>query len=275
MQKVIVYLLSNYLRLVNSISPRLGGKHAFLLFCYPFPLKFKKYQSDFLKTSHFSFLDFEGKRIAQYRWGSGEKVILCLHGWQSNSFRWKKYVEVLDKKKYKMICLDAPAHGRSDGVLFNVPMYARLIQQFLEQNKVDSILSHSLGAFSTMYLLSNYPLLSPPKVIALGTPSYANSFIDEFIRVLNLSSKARRNLVTYFTNYSGLKTNDFDSKLFAKNQKSFGLIVHDINDKEAPFEYAKEMAKIWPKSRFLGTEGFGHKLRDDSVVQEVIKFIDH
>jgi hypothetical protein len=253
----------------------LGGKHAFLLFCYPFPLKFKKYQSDFLKTSHFSFLDFEGKRIAQYRWGSGEKVILCLHGWQSNSFRWKKYVEVLDKKKYKMICLDAPAHGRSDGVLFNVPMYARLIQQFLEQNKVDSILSHSLGAFSTMYLLSNYPLLSPPKVIALGTPSYADSFIDEFIRVLNLSSKARRNLVTYFTNYSGLKTNDFDSKLFAKNQKSFGLIVHDINDKEAPFEYAKEMAKIWPKSRFLGTEGFGHKLRDDSVVQEVIKFIDH
>lgn len=275
MQKVIVYLLSNYLRLVNSISPRLGGKHAFLLFCYPFPLKFKKYQSDFLKTSHFSFLDFEGKRIAQYRWGSGEKVILCLHGWQSNSFRWKKYVEVLDKKKYKMICLDAPAHGRSDGVLFNVPMYARLIQQFLEQNKVDSILSHSLGAFSTMYLLSNYPLLSPPKVIALGTPSYADSFIDEFIRVLNLSSKARRNLVTYFTNYSGLKTNDFDSKLFAKNQKSFGLIVHDINDKEAPFEYAKEMAKIWPKSRFLGTKGFGHKLRDDSVVQEVIKFIDH
>lgn len=275
MQKVIVYLLSNYLRLVNSISPRLGGKHAFLLFCYPFPLKFKKYQSDFLKTSHFSFLDFEGKRIAQYRWGSGEKVILCLHGWQSNSFRWKKYVEVLDKKKYTMICLDAPAHGRSDGVLFNVPMYARLIQQFLEQNKVDSILSHSLGAFSTMYLLSNYPLLSPPKVIALGTPCYADSFIDEFIRVLNLSSKARRNLVTYFTNYSGLKTNDFDSKLFAKNQKSFGLIVHDINDKEAPFEYAKEMAKIWPKSRFLGTEGFGHKLRDDSVVQEVIKFIDH
>ena len=275
MQKVIVYLLSNYLRLVNSISPRLGGKHAFLLFCYPFPLKFKKYQSDFLKTSHFSFLDFEGKRIAQYKWGSGEKVIFCLHGWQSNSFRWKKYVEVLDKKKYTMICLDAPAHGRSDGVLFNVPMYARLIQQFLEQNKVDSILSHSLGAFSTMYLLSNYPLLSPPKVIALGTPSYADSFIDEFIRVLNLSSKARRNLVTYFTNYSGLKTNDFDSKLFAKNQKSFGLIVHDINDKEAPFEYAKEMAKIWPKSRFLGTEGFGHKLRDDSVVQEVIKFIDH
>ena len=275
MQKVIVYLLSNYLRLVNSISPRLGGKHAFLLFCYPFPLKFKKYQSDFLKTSHFSFLDFEGKRIAQYRWGSGEKVILCLHGWQSNSFRWKKYVEVLDKKKYTMICLDAPAHGRSDGVLFNVPMYARLIQQFLEQNKVDSILSHSLGAFSTMYLLSNYPLLSPPKVIALGTPSYADSFIDEFIRVLNLSSKTRRNLVTYFTNYSGLKTNDFDSKLFAKNQKSFGLIVHDINDKEAPFEYAKEMAKIWPKSRFLGTEGVGHKLRDDSVVQEVIKFIDH
>lgn len=262
------------MRLVNFFSSRLGGKHAFLLFCYPFPIKLKKQQSDFLNTGHLSFGNFEGKRIAQYQWGDGKEVILCLHGWQSSSFRWKKYVEAFDKDKYKVICIDAPAHGKSDGILFNVPMYSRLIQQLLEQNKVDYIISHSLGAFSTMYLLGINPKLTPKKVIALGTPSNADFFIDEFIRILNLSTKIRKNLVSYFSNYSGLITQNFDSKLFAKNQKSIGLIVHDKNDEAAPFEYAQAMAKLWPKSTFIATEGFGHKLRDDSVVQKVVGFIE-
>lgn len=258
---------------MNFISPRLGGKHAFLLFCYPFPLKLKKHQYEFLKSGKISFIDFEGKRVAHYNWGSGEKVILCLHGWQSSSFRWKKYVEAFDKKEYTIICLDAPAHGRSEGRLFNIPMYSRLIQQFLGQNETSIILSHSLGAFSTMYLLSKKPELSPKKVIALGTPNNADFFIDEFIRVLGLSLVIRKNLVNYFSNYSGMKTSDFDSKLFAKNQKSSGLIIHDKRDLEAPFNYAKDMAEIWPKSIFVETDGLGHKLKHDFVVKEVMEFM--
>lgn len=274
MQRIILVLLRFYLKGVNIVSSRLGGKYAFLLFCYPFPIKLKKHQYEFLKSGQLSFFDFEGKRIAQYKWGTGEKVILCLHGWQSSSFRWKKYVEALDKKDYTIICIDAPAHGKSDGSLFNVPMYSRLIQQFLERNEINIILSHSLGAFSTMYLLSENPKLSPNKIIALGTPNHADFFIDEFIRVLGLSKAIRKNLVNYFSNYSGMNTTDFDSKLFARNQKSYGLIIHDKCDKEAPFEYAKEMSKFWSQSIFVETVGLGHKLRDDTVVQEVIRFVE-
>jgi hypothetical protein len=125
-----------------------------------------------------------------------------------------------------------------------------------------------------MYLLSEKPELSPKKIIALGTPNNADFFIDEFIRVLGLSTAIRKNLVDYFSDYSGMITKDFDSKLFAKNQNSVGLIIHDQNDKEAPFEYARDMAKLWPRSTFIGTEGFGHKLRDESIVQEVVRFLE-
>jgi hypothetical protein len=71
-----------------------------------------------------------------------------------------------------------------------------------------------------------------------------------------------------------MNTTDFDSKLFARNQKSYGLIIHDKCDKEAPFEYAKEMSKFWSQSIFVETVGLGHKLRDDTVVQEVIRFVE-
>jgi hypothetical protein len=71
-----------------------------------------------------------------------------------------------------------------------------------------------------------------------------------------------------------MKTTDFDSKLFAKNQKSLGLIIHDKRDVEAPFNYAKDMAEIWPKSIFVETDGLGHKLRDDFVVKAVMEFME-
>jgi pimeloyl-ACP methyl ester carboxylesterase len=252
----------------------LGGKHAFLLFCYPFPLKLKKYQSAFLSTGRSSYLDFEGKKIAQYQWGCGEKKILCLHGWQSSSYRWRKYIQTFNHDVYTITCLDAPAHGKSDGKLFNVLMYARLIEHYLTLHPSDYILSHSLGAFSSMYLFAHKPHYAPRKIAALGTPSSAHFFIDEYIRILGVSNTVRDNLVRYFKDYSKLDPSDFDTKLFAKHQNSEGLIIHDEHDQDVPFEYAREMAKLWKNAKFIATRRLGHKLRDQSVVDCVVQFFE-
>lgn len=274
MQKWIISLLSTYLKVLNKLSSKLGGRHAFLLFCYPFPLKLKKHQSQFLATGRASTFYFEGKKIRMYKWGSGDKVVLCLHGWQSNSFRWKKYIESIDLDRFTIICLDAPAHGQSEGRYLNVLMYSRLIELFLYNNSVDYIIGHSLGAFSSMYLFSQKPALSTHKLVALGTPNYVDYFIDEFIRILDLSVDVKTNMYAHIKRSTNQLPVEFDSKIFAKKQVAQGLIIHDEEDRDVPFEYAKSMASLWPNASFMGTKGFGHKLRDDSIVQAVIDFID-
>mgnify|MGYP003772404267 FL=1 len=271
-QKLITYILGVYLNGINLISKKIGGKHAFLLFCYPFPVKLKPVQAKFLETSKQSFFDFDGKKLATYQWGSGPQTILCLHGWQSQSFRWKKYIEELDKEKYTIISIDAPAHGNSEGKIFNVPMYAKVIERLLADYQVDYILAHSLGSFATMCLFYEKPALAVTKVALLGTPGEASDFVDEYARVLKTHPRVKENLRSYFLEYAGLTPEYYSTARFAPVQTSKALLIHDKQDKEAPYHYAKKVAELWPNAKLITTDGFGHKLRDLSVVKAVKDF---
>ncbi len=274
MQKAIVFILGAYLNVINILSKKIGGKHAFLLFCYPFPVKLKSVQAEFLRTSEQSFYDFNGKKIATYKWGTGSKIILCLHGWQSQSYRWRKYIEALDKQKYTIISIDAPAHGNSDGKIFNVPMYVKLIEQLIALHNVDFILAHSLGAFSTLCLFYEKPALARSKVVLMGTPGEASEFIDEYARVLKTHPRVKANLEAYFLAYAGLTPAYYSTIRFASEQTSPALLIHDKQDIEAPYHYAKKIANLWPNATLFTTDGFGHKLRDISVVNAVVDFFD-
>lgn len=274
MQRLIVILLGFYINSINLVSSKIGGKHAFLLFCYPFPLKLKPKQAKFLQNAKSSDHLFEGKKIATYSWGKGDEVILCLHGWQSNSYRWKKFVESFDKERFKVISVDAPAHGDSEGKIFNVPMYARLIEELLVEYRVNYILAHSLGAFSTMSLFYEKPFLSVEKVAMLGTPGEATDFIDEFVRVLNVHPRVKRNISNYFVSYAGLEPRYYSTVRFAEKQSSEALLIHDTEDKEAPYHYAEKAHQLWPNSTLYTTQGLGHKLRGIEVVNEVVQFFE-
>jgi pimeloyl-ACP methyl ester carboxylesterase len=273
-QKLIIFLLGNYLNAINLISKKTGGKHAFLLFCYPFPVKLKPIQEKFLDSSERSFTYFEGKKIATYKWGRGPQTILCLHGWQSQTFRWKKYIENLDKEKYTIISIDAPAHGNSEGKIFNVPMYARLVEQMMHENKVTYILAHSLGAFSTMCLFHEKPELALVKVALLGTPGEATEFIDDYARILKTHPRVKENLKDYFMTYAGLESSYYSTIRFAPSQTSEALLIHDTDDKEAPYHHAQEIETLWQNATLFTTTGFGHKLRDISVVDKVVAFFE-
>lgn len=274
MKNIITRLIGVYLNVINLASSKVGGKHAFLLFCFPFPVKLKYKQKQFLKTGRQYFTYFKTQKIATYEWGDGDKTILCLHGWQSQTYRWKKYIEELDKKKFTLIAIDAPAHGNSDGKIFNVPMYVHIIEHMVVEKKVDYILAHSLGAFSTMCLFYEKPELALKKVVLLGTPGKAIDFIDEYAKVLKTHPRVKRNLTQYFLDYAGMTPEYYDTARFAPRQTSSALLIHDTHDKEAPYHYAVSVASLWPDSHLHTTQGYGHKLRDVSVVNKVIQFFD-
>ncbi|NNJ56344.1 MAG: alpha/beta hydrolase [Bacteroidia bacterium] len=254
------------------MSKKVGGKHAFLLFCYPFPIKLKPRQAAFLHSAEHFTIDFENKKIAGYKWGSGPQKVLCLHGWQSQSYRWKKYIESLPSDTHTIYSIDAPGHGNSEGRIFNVPMYARLIEQCLHEKDIDYVLAHSLGAFSAMSLFHEKPQLSPSKMAVLGTPGEATEFVDFFMSELKLKPRVRRNFISYFNNYAGHGPEFYSIEKFAKGQKAEGLIIHDEKDLEAPYHYAQKIDMLWPNSRLMTTSGLGHKLRGIEVVDEVVKF---
>jgi pimeloyl-ACP methyl ester carboxylesterase len=52
-----------------------------------------------------------------------------------------------------------------------------------------------------------------------------------------------------------------------------GLIIHDTEDKEAPYQTALDMNEVWKNSSLITTTGLGHNLKSKELVEQVAMFI--
>lgn len=275
MKNVLMKMISIYLNTINLLSSKIGGRHAFFVFCYPFKAKITAKQQEFLNTSHQFKLPVEDFEIQCYRWGSGPKNILFVHGWQSNTYRWKKFIESLPQDEFTIYSFDAPGHGNSGSLIGNVPLYEKSIQIMMAHiGSAESIISHSIGSFSSLYYIKQNPQFQPNKLVTLAIPDSIDDFLDYYFSTLKLSSKTKRNFKKYFINYTQKDLSFFNVENLVSSNNSSGLIIHDEDDKRVTVDYSKKLHKLWPQSKLVITTGLGHKLKDENIVNMVRDFIE-
>jgi len=276
MQKTIQKWLGTYINIMAYIAPAYAGKLGFKLFGRPIRKKMKPGDKRFLNSSEkFSFYHKDLK-IQGYRWGDGPKKILLLHGWQSNSARWKQVVRSISKSNYTMYAFDAPGHGLSEGNFFSAPLYGEVILTFARKaGKLHTIVGHSLGGFSTLYVISQYKHLEVDRLIIMATPGEVNDFVTWFKQRLNLSDKSVECIRNHFIKEIGHPYEEFSISKFAEHIDLPGLIIHDKTDRFAPFQYAKTLNRMWNSSKLLATEGMGHHLYSKNVVKAITDYISN
>ena len=253
----------------------MGAKQSFFVFCYPFKMKISDAQQKFLDTAEQSRIPMDHFEIQVYKWGNGPRKILFVHGWRSNTFRWKRYINSFDPSKYTVYAFDAPGHGNSGYRFSNVPLFARSIELiFRHIGGVDALIGHSVGGFASIYFMHTNPRHQIKRFVSLAAPGSANDFIKLYMDTMQLSPRTEKNLRSYFVTYTGREVEQFDLEYTMDNMPKEGLIIHDIEDKDVPVSYAHEMHKLWPKSNLVITEGLGHKLRDQGVVDKVVEFVN-
>lgn len=274
MKNILLKAVSIYLNVINIISNKIGGRHAFFIFCYPFKAKITEKQQAFLDTSHRFKLPVDDFEIQCYRWGNGPKNIVFVHGWQSNTYRWRKYIESLPFDKFTIYSFDAPGHGNSGSLIGNVPLFEKSIQKVMDHiGEAESIISHSIGSFSSLYYISQNPQYQPKKLVTLATPDSIDDFLEYYFNTLKLSNKTIENFKSYFTNYTQKDLSFFRLENLLKLNKSDGLIIHDADDKTVTVDYSKKLHNIWPASQLVITNGLGHKLKHDKIIQLVNDFV--
>lgn len=274
MKKLVPKFIGLYLNLLAVVAPRVAGRKGFLFFCTPFGAKIKEHQLSFLNTSERISYPFENITIQTYKWGTGKKVLLFLHGWQSHSFRWKNYIAGLSKKEYTIYAIDAPAHGQSEGKYLNVAIYSRLLEKFIvDIGSIDTIISHSLGSMTTLYTLHRLPSLPVERVIITGMPSEVKDFIHFYKGVLGLWNHTVDVILKSFIKEVGYPPEYFSMVLHAKKLASPCLIIHDKNDPDASYTSIVEVHHHWKNSELITTENLGHNLRSPEVVKMVHDFI--
>lgn len=263
------------LNTLAHIAPAKAASLGLKLFCRPIRPKITKKQQAFFNTATQETFMHNGQRIQTYRWGKGSKKILMLHGWQSHSYRWKNYVEALHND-YTVYTLDAPGHGLSGGNFLSVPLYGDIIEtQIQRMGEVDTILTHSLGGFAAFYALHHNQALTANKMIALASPGEAQEFFDFFTNTLRLSEKCVRLVIKKFETRFEKTPAYFSAPAFAETLSLPGLIIHDEHDGETPFHHAERIHRAWKNSTLIKTNGFGHNLKSNEVVDKVVQFIQN
>ena len=263
--------VGSLLNLLALIWPAKAGTIAFRLFCTP--RKGRSYTSKderFLSGAKQEKLALKDFDIQTYEWEGNGKKILLAHGWDSNVARWRGLIPVLQREKYSIIALDAPAHGRSGSKLANGVIYAEAIGKVVEKHRPDFVLGHSFGGMSSAFYLANPGAKDVEKLILMGTPSRLSTIMANFNEVLGLNTRTQKATARMFEKNIGFPIEFFSVESYIQKVKLAGLIMHDEGDSVAPISEARAIHENWKESDFYETKGLGHSMQAGSVFKRIV-----
>lgn len=272
-KKYAPLIFGKYIQFLFFFYPKKAIRKAYILFCTPRKGRILPEQEDFLEEAEDEIVMVDDLYIQTYRWATMGETVLLVHGWESNSHRWKALIQKLHKKGYNIIAFDAPAHGNSSGKILNVPLYTKCLQKIIELYRPNHVLGHSVGGMTTIFHQFTYPNQEIEKLIVLAPPSELSRIMKGYQEILKLSPKFMKALNLYFKDTHGFYFEEFSVSNFAKNIALKGLLIHDKNDDIAPYSEAKSISQNWNGVQFISTENFGHSLFYDEVDDMIITFL--
>ncbi|WP_232735094.1 alpha/beta fold hydrolase [Olleya sp. Bg11-27] len=271
--KVLPKIIGNGLNAVSYVAPKYASAKALDIFATPRQGRFTEKHHPFLDTAKQLTLPHDNHDIQTYNWSGSKTTIMLAHGWESNTYRWKQLIEMLQQLDYNIVTLDGPAHGKSSGTQFNAILYSEFINVVANHYKPDAIIGHSVGGMASVFFQHKYQNEALQKMILLGAPSEFTNVFKNYVNMLGFNKRIENGLNDLVLERFNYKPSHFSAAKFSKEIHLQGLIIHDKGDKIIQYDEAELISSNFKNSTLITTEGFGHGLRDDSVNKAIINFI--
>lgn len=248
------------------------AKKAFEVFCTIRKGKVLPKQKAFLEAAKFERVPVAGHQIQTYHWkGTGPSVLL-MHGWESNTHRWRNLISTLKKNGFTIYAFDAPAHGNSTGTKLQVPLYAEVTRHLLDKYVPDHLVAHSVGGMTIHYVHFLNPKSSLEKIITIGSPCEFSQFMDHYQSLLRFNDRVREAMNLRLKEWFGFYFHEFSSARFVQKNTKRGLLFHDKEDLQVPVEASKKVHEYWKDSQLVLTEGLGHSMHQEKINEQIIAF---
>ncbi|WP_337251619.1 hypothetical protein [Maribacter halichondriae] len=102
MKKAIAKLIplgyGHYYNVLSLFAPKKTAERAFYLFCTIRKGKVLPQQKEYLDAVKHEMLHIGEHHIQTYSWPGKGKTVLLVHGWESNTFRWRNLIEKFKEK---------------------------------------------------------------------------------------------------------------------------------------------------------------------------------
>lgn len=271
--KVLEYL-PKFFSLLEKISPQLAAKLALRIFLKPFRFPVSNREKKAVETANIFKIHVENHVVAIYEWGDGP-AIWVLHGWSGRVTQLSAIIKECVKAGYKVYGVDAPGHGKSPGKVSNVLLFESALQE-LNRLKGPPIayIGHSLGGAVGFLALRNGIELK--KIVSIGAPALSDEIMKEFLVKIGLKDTTYKHLKRAFEKKYKQPFSKFTAvEWIQPPPEAPVLIIHDKDDRDAPFHHAEKLKEGLPKAELYVTQGLGHNriLRDNEVIKKVVNFI--
>lgn len=263
---------------LGYVFPRPAARIAYRLFSTP-RVRAKHKVSDELLESARVFEFMYGREILKaYEWGSGGRVVLLVHGWESRGTALRTFVPPLLEKGFRVVAFDGPAHGNSGGRRTNLLHFGGAVRAILKQaGGAHGIITHSFGGASTVFALSQLdPSIRVEKLVLIGAPNRIDKVLYDAIDTLNVPPPAARHFFRYIERKARFPVHHANlSNAGGRMQVGQVLVVHDKQDAVVPFSEAMATFEAWDNASLLITDGLGHYrlMKNPVLVQKVADFI--
>jgi len=274
LNKYIPIFIGKKLTIQSVFNSEKAIEIAFNLFCTPRKGRVQSHEKDFLASADSVKIDTNDHNIQVYHWEGSGKTVFLLHGWESNSFRWRFLVPLLQKNDYNILAIDAPAQGRSTGKHLSVPLYAECVKDIAAIYKPEIFIGHSLGGMTSIYYQYLVKSTNIEKIIALGPPSELKLFMKGFQNTLKVSDRFMEKMNVYLHERFGFYAEDFSIPTFAKELKVQGLLILEKYDELAPYKLSTKIARDWEGCELFTVENIGHSLQSPEINTKIISFLE-
>ncbi|GAB2465222.1 alpha/beta hydrolase [Hymenobacter qilianensis] len=275
-------LLRLKFRVLSAVSSEWAFREAWKVFTTPRRLPIKAWEAKALAHTTQHWAQAESGRVAYYEWNpGGNRTVLLVHGWEHRASFWGHMADGLAKAGFRVVALDGPAHGLSDGKRATLVSFAGAVQAVADAvGPVHAVVAHSFGAACTAGVPVRFNQAAGeqlPRLILMSVPSSTRNVAARFAELLHLPPSVVQRMGQFIQEQYGRSAESF-SLLETGRQLPVqrALLFHDHLDPNVPFAEAEEIAQHWPALEFRPTTGLGHNriMRDLHVIRQVMEFME-
>lgn len=279
-QRIAIGYYKTKIKTIGLLSKRKAAEKAFKLFCTPYSGKPKRkapavFHHAKKLTATINDLTIRGWQWQPEHYANGQKILI-VHGFDSCSYKFDKYIKLLTHEGYTVLAFDAPGHGISDGKMVNALMLKNTLLEIEKQfGLLYGIMAHSLGGIAAALAAEEITTLQ--KLILIAPATETQRAIDNFFKFVPLGNTIKEELIEYIIELAQQPLSYFSVVRSVQQHNKPTLWLHDQDDWICPYEDVLPAQKLQlPHVEFYITKGMGHSkiYRDQKVSKRIIEFFN-
>lgn len=255
------------------ISPGLGAEVARRIFFRPMRLPYRDEQRAILAQAQHFHLKTRERPVQVYCWGEGPPVLL-LHGWSGHAGQMTEFVTPVTRAGYRVVALDAPAHGQSPGQFSSVVHFVYAVMAASRVvGPLHGVIAHSFGTLAMVHVLLRG--IAVKRAVFIAPQAHLHGYWSVFRDALGMRDDVWEAMRIRTERRLKIRYDDLHPANHAPRMKTPLLILHGTSDRMTPIAEGETLAGLWPQAQFQPMDG-GHLgiLRDCRAVLASVEFLN-